>query len=293
MPSFAQQFSLEEGFLQQRVISLAAYALSLGGRAFEFPVGDVSPDERALYPVHVPDDQLRAESATAMLGAAGAAMVVDQQVGLALTGAAADRYWSAGHYYGAFLWSGLGVPTAGAFEVAMNLVEGGPSGTIRQPAALVPEQLSYLAVSMALAGEPSLAIRLFSFVPLTTVIGPYALPVSLLQAAFSENLENQSGVREVAQRLLVSFDLSQRGLEDQPSYRRLLPWNIGLSPEPVLLIAAFLARNVLAPQNLAITGPYANVLLGAALSAAEIIRQPDRFRDISVQDALGSWLEGG
>jgi hypothetical protein len=202
------------------------------------------------------------------------------------------RYWNAGHYYGAFLWSGLGVPATGAFEVAINLAEGGLGGTIRQPAALVPEQLAYLAVGIAVAGEPSLATRLFALVPLTTVIGPYALPVSLLQAAFSENLENQEGARGVAQHLLASFDLSQSGLELQPRYRRLLPWNVGLSPDAVLFIATFIAGGVLEPQNLAVTGPYANVLLGAARSAAEILNQPGQFRDISVPDILGSWLEG-
>jgi hypothetical protein len=193
MTSFVQQFGLEENDLRQKAVSLAAYALSLTSHVFEFPVREVTPEQRGLYPAPAPDDELEAEAAMALLGAAGAAMVIDQQVGLALTSAAADRYWNAGHYYGAFLWSFLGVPVDRVFEVANDLAERGlrvtaePGlrETIRQPAALVPEQLAYLAAGIAVVGDTFLASRLFDLVPLTTVIGPYALPAPLLRDGFT------------------------------------------------------------------------------------------------------------
>jgi hypothetical protein len=301
MTSFVQQFGLEENDLRQKAVSLAAYALSLTSHVFEFPVREVTPEQRGLYPAPAPDDELEAEAAMALLGAAGAAMVIDQQVGLALTSAAADRYWNAGHYYGAFLWSFLGVPVDRVFEVANDLAERGlrvtaePGlrETIRQPAALVPEQLAYLAAGIAVVGDTFLASRLFDLVPLTTVIGPYALPAPLLRDGFTNREENQESARDVTQHLMASFDIIQRGMEFQPRHQRLLPWNVGFSPESVLLIAAFITRGMLAPQNLVTTGPYASALLGAAFSAAEILRQPRLFRDISVPDVLGRWLERG
>jgi hypothetical protein len=101
MPSFAQQFHLEQRELRLRAVSLAAYAQS--NSAFQFPVGDVPTEQRAIFPAPPAEQVLLAEAATALRGAANAAMVIDQRVGVQLAYLAANRYWLAGHFYGAFL----------------------------------------------------------------------------------------------------------------------------------------------------------------------------------------------
>jgi hypothetical protein len=141
------------------------------------------------------------------------------------------------------------------------LAEGGLGGTIRQPAALVPEQLAYLAVGIAVAGEPSLATRSSPSYRLRQLSDPTRCPshcCRLLSPKIWRTRKVRAGLRSISWR---PFGLSQSGLELQPRYRRLLPWNVGLSPDAVLFIATFIARGVLEPQNLAVTGPYANVLL--------------------------------
>jgi hypothetical protein len=286
MPSFAPEFGMEEREFTRRAVSLAAYALS--SSALQFPLGDLSAEQRAVFPSPVSQQLLVAEAATAMRGAASAAMVVDQRIGVALTNHAASLYWAAGHFYGAFLWGLLEVQDVRVFEVAGDLAERGLRGATSFPAALVPEQLAYLATGVLLTGQSGIAAQLFSLVPQTTVLGPYGLPVTLARSALDQS---KGGALEVGQHLISSFEASQRALEHQSRQRRLLPWQVGMPPDSVLLLATLLRRSGLAAADLMSTGPYASALLGAALATTPLELQSTG--DVPIQDLLSSWLEQG
>src|SRR6266568_7229052 len=289
MPSFAEQFHLEEDDLRQRAVSLAAYAQST--HLFAFPLADVDPAQRTVFPSPLPEDVLQAEAATAMLGAASAAMVVDQQIGLALTAASADLYWRAGHFYAAFLWAALGLRDQRIFAAAGSIAEQGLRSASQYPAALVPQQLAYLALGVALApdSETRVANRLFSLIPQTTVVGPYGLPVSLVRDAVAGRPDDQGSVRESAQFLVSSFNSNQQALEFQSRYRRFLPWNAGLSPDAVLMLAGFFRRGALAPRDLATRGPYDTALVAAASSAVDVLREFRPRHDMSAVEVLSAW----
>jgi hypothetical protein len=177
-----------------------------------------------------------------------------------------------------------------AFGVASRLAERGRANAIQYPFALVPEQFAYLATAIAAHGDLRLADRLFDLVPPATVIGPYAMPVSLLRAAFTDNEDTREGARGVAQYLLASFEISNVSLRYQPDYRRLLPWNVGVSPEAVLMLAMFIGRGLVASDDLAITGQYSPIIWEASVSANAILRQQPQFQNISVPDLLADWL---
>lgn len=291
MPSFAQQFRMRDADFRWRAVSLAAYALS--NSVFEFPLGDVPAAQRAVFPAPASEQVLASEAATAMRGAASAAMVVDQQVGVALTGAAAALYWNAGHFYGAFLWGMLELRDPRVFGVAGEIAERGLRGSVRFPAALVPEQLAYLATGMLLIGQSGIAARLFSLVPQTAVLGPYGLPVSLFEDALGQRQGSEGSIREMGQYLLSSFEVSQRALEFQPMQRRLLPWQVGMPPDSILLLATLLRRGWLAPDDLVITGSYSSALVGAALDVVATPPGRQALRDASIAEILSGWLEQG
>lgn len=291
MTSFAQQLGWSEPELRRRSLSLAAYALSVGSRVFDFPATDLVSAEPGSYPIPVSEDQLHAEAATVMLGSAGAAMALDQQIGLALTSVAAGEYWRAGHYYGLFLWACLRVPFESLATVVSDLTEHGPADNTQYPEVLVPEQIAYLAAASAVRGDSSVATYLFNLVPPATPIGPYALPLPLLQGAFAADVDTQQSARDVVQYLLASFEISSRSMQAQPQHRRLLPWNVGVPPEVLLMIATLIARSPALLENPVILGSYSSALWGASVEASVILRRPDLFRDVHVSDILEPWLE--
>lgn len=293
MPSYAELLGLAEDDLRQRTVSLAAYALSLSDRTFDFPIRDVPPDQRARYPVSASEDELRVEAAMTMLGAAGASMVIDQQIGLALTSVAADWYWRAGHYFGAFLQAVLGAQGEGALAVASELAERPVLGAADRPATFFPEQLAYLAMGVAIGGNVGLANRLFNYVPEATAIGPFAVPVRLLQAYFSRELANEDSGREIAQFVIASFEISKMSLESQPQYRQFLPWNVGFPQEASLLIARFIMDNTLTPDQLVATNRYGAAFRDSAIAVAGILPQLSQSQESEIPDVLGPWLESG
>ena len=225
-----------------------------------------------------------------MLGAAGASMVIDQQIGLALTSVAADWYWRAGHYFGAFLQAALGAHGDDAVAIASELAERPVLGASDRPATLFPEQLAYLAMGVAIAGNVGLANRLFNYVPEATAIGPFAVPVRLLEAHFSRDLGNEDSGREIAQFIIASFEITKMSLESQPQYRQFLPWNVGFSPEALLLIARFITDNTLTPDQLAVTNRYGAAFRDSAIAVARILPQLKRPHESEIPDVLGPWL---
>jgi hypothetical protein len=273
-------------------VSLAAYAQSNG--AFQFPVRDTPTEQPAVFPPPPAETVLLAEAATAMRGAANAAMVIDQRIGMQLAHIAAATYWDAGHFYGAFLWGMLGVRNPAVFQVAGSIAEQGlDASAIRFPAALVPEQLGYLAAGVILSGDRQVASPLLSLIPGTTVLGPHGLPFPLVSNVLNDPPDQRRGARELGQYLLSTFEVGQQALELQPRQRRLLPWQVGMPIESVLLAATLLRRGALTPDSLVTIGPYSSALAGAALAASLTVLPLQGMVDVPVSEILGGWLDQG
>jgi hypothetical protein len=292
MPSFAHQFGLEESEFRRRAVSLAAYAQS--NDAFQFPVRDHPTEQPTVFPPPPTETVLLAEAATAMRGAANAAMVIDQRIGVQLAHIAATTYWDAGHFYGAFLWGMLGVRNPAVSQVAGVITERRLDASATQlPAALVPEQLGYLAAGIILTGDRQVAGPLLSLIPGTTVLGPHGLPFPLVSNVLSNPPNQERGARELGQYLLSTFEVSQQALELQPRQRRLLPWQVGMPIESVLLVATLLRRGDLTADSLATIGPYSSALAGAAIAASVTVLPLQKMVDVSVSEILGGWLDQG
>jgi hypothetical protein len=63
-----------------------------------------------------------------------------------------------------------------------------------------------------------------------------------------------------------------------------------MPPEALLIMATFIARNLVVPGYLVSMGRYGPVLWEASMAVDVILRQQTKFQGISVLDLLTGWL---
>ncbi len=238
-------------------------------------------------------DELAAEAATAMAGAASAALVIDQRIGLRLALEAADLYAQAGHFYSAFIQGAIYRSVDKRWKApADRIAERGLAQVELPSAASVPAQLAYLAVGLTLGGDPRLGQAVLSHVPLVGGIGPDCVPFELLHRFVNDALENaQSSHQALTDYLLSSFGQTKLAGLSQPGYKQMMPWNVGLPLDTALLV--FRSIPTVEHKEREIRGPtnrHAQALLTAAYemqSAAEtvgdLVPQP-------LERVLAEWL---
>ena len=286
MVSVAEGLGLNEDQMRSRVLSLVAYARS--NREIEFPRRGLDEVEGGL-PLTLPPDLLSVEAATAMAGAANAALVVDQRIGLRLAYEAAELYSQAGFPYSAFLLAGL----SGTIEdrwrnIATGIVE--PERRQGAQLALDPRQLGYLTLALHIVGDEG-APRLAERLPGPAGLGSLDVPFSLVRATVSAYGPQQAALpwRPVLDYVMAGFERVARSRVEWPRYKRMLPWNVGLPLDAVLL--ALVASNPdPAVIGTTVVGPYSSALATAADGLRSDTESSTVLRNEPLEETLADWI---
>jgi hypothetical protein len=245
MTSFADALGLDEAELRR--VARIRYAYSRGREALAFPAqmapaGDLTGSRSVMT-----DWEAQLENATVLRGAACAALVFDQLLAMKFLDEAALHFAQAGTFYGHFLWAALGVYEAEPSArpdirpvAQMLLEEGVGAATDENPATasalLNPTQLGYLVLATALSGGRALAVELLSSGRLPAIaelFGAQALNTrDVLRITVNGDSRIDSDVLTVGDALRRH----SRWRSTAPEWKKLLPWNVGIDCDAVLLL---------------------------------------------------------
>jgi len=234
--SIASAVGYDESELRQRTISLVSYALS--NRDLRFPEPEPSVERSAGYPIPPNTNMVSAEAAMAMAGAASCALALDQRIGVRLAWESAKLYAEAGQPYAAFLLGALGRTDERWTQLAVRVAEGG-LGQVDLPGQLFAStQLAYLGLGAALGDAPGVGLRILSMASAAMAVGSSQVPLDLIRdfvvVRIAERRERGDSI--LARYLVSAIAQGQVEAQRMPHYRRLLPWNVGLPLDSILLL---------------------------------------------------------
>jgi hypothetical protein len=290
--SIASSVGYDEAELRQRIISLVAYALS--NRELRFPESEDHQQRTAGYPSPVAAGTLSAEAAMAMAGAASCALVLDQRVGVRLAWEAATLYADAGQPYAAFLQGALGRIDERWTRLASRVAEGGLAQLDLPPQLFASTQLGYLGLGAAFSDTPGVGLQILTLTSTALAFGSTQIPIDLLRQFVGEIVGRQERGYSILAGYLISA-IAQEQIESQrmPHYRRLLPWNVGLPLDAILLLTRALPAPADHPDERLVQSEredFGELLVAVALEIERETRSMTELEQEPLDVLLQDWL---